>query len=46
MPRCSDCGDEYRPEDETRLNGIPMGLCIPCAEDNLHPTIDVPFWED
>jgi hypothetical protein len=46
MPICHDCGTEYSPKDETKLDGIPMGLCVACAEDELSPTYCGYDWED
>ena len=33
MMRCCDCGSGYRHEDETRIDGQPLGLCPDCADD-------------
>jgi formylmethanofuran dehydrogenase subunit E len=46
MNTCHECGDPYDPRDETRADGRPLNLCVPCAEDFLHPAADFNFWED
>jgi len=44
--RCRECGEHYKPEDETRLDGEPLGMCEGCAEDYTHPAVDFAYWED
>ena len=44
--RCRDCGAEYLPEDETRLDGQPLGLCPDCAEDFIFPSVNFEGWDD
>ena len=46
MNRCSECGEEYLEAGETRINGEPLHLCPPCADEAVTPTVDFAFWED